>query len=198
MNSLAYLFAISLTLTHFLLPTDLFAVDFISKTQGVNARESWVDTTFYDCIRGEPIPALDSNKFVFHAFEPINSISATETVILANGTRLIISHGGCEYFVQTYRFEVTALATDTTDLDFWYNQAVILLREIEAANVSPMDFAVAISALQTFADSDDEKGLEIPFDLVDSEIRHFVSLEKVESLGENKYGVEIMLAIGPL
>lgn len=197
--TLARLFTVALLLVYSLSPVNSFALDFIPIPHGVNAQKTWiVDTTIYDCIRGKPTPALDSTKFVFHVFKPINAIAATETVILANGNRLIVSHGGCEYFVQTYRFEVTAAAMDTIDLGFWYNQAVALMREIEAANVSPMAISAAISALQTFADSDAEKRLEIPFDLVDSEIRHFVSLEKVELLGENKYGVEIMLAIGPL
>jgi len=79
-------------------------------------QETDQDTTDFDCTRGEPEPSLDSTVFPNRQFLLIDRKSATEAVNLENGDKITIRHGGCEYFIQTYRFETSRFQADTTDI----------------------------------------------------------------------------------
>ncbi|WP_225000378.1 hypothetical protein [Cesiribacter sp. SM1] len=152
----------------------------------------------FNCVRGAPEASLDLAVYPSRQFMLIESTSATEAVDLNNGDKLIINHGGCEYYVQTYRFETTRWKADTTDLSFWYNKAVQLLSEIEKADQSPIDIKAGMNAIAKYIDQNKEMQLAYDLDFADSEIREFVSLDRIEKLDHGKFAVEVTFAIGPL
>lgn len=162
------------------------------------AQQTNQDTTDFDCIRGEPEPSLDSIIYPTRQFRILNKTSAIETVDLKNGDKIIIRHWGCEYFVQTYRFETTRFQADTADILFWYKKTVKLLREIEQANQSPIDIKAGLNAMINYIDTYTEKHLGEEIDFVDSIIRQFVTLDRIEQLDINRFGIEVTYAIGPL
>ena len=115
-----------------------------------------------------------------------------------NGDKLIIQHGGCEYFVQTYRFETSRFQSDTTDILFWYKKTVKLLSEIEQADKSPIDIKSGLSAMVKYIDVYTEKRLGEEIDFAESEIRQFVTLDKIVQLNKDTFAIEVTFAIGPL
>ena len=152
----------------------------------------------FNCVRAVPEASLDLAVYPDRSFTLIDSTSATEAVGLNNGDRLIINHGGCEYFVQTYRFETTRWHSDSTDVLFWYKKALKLLGEIEKADQSPIDMKAGITAMGEYIEQHKEIKLEHEIDFADSEIRHFVTLDRIEQLDQGKFAVEVTFAIGPL
>lgn len=161
-------------------------------------QETYPDTTDFNCIRGEPEPSLDSTVFPNRQFLLIDRTSATEAVDLENGDKITIRHGGCEYFVQTYRFETSRFQADTTDILFWYKKTVKLLSEIEQADQSPIDIKAGLNAMVNYIDVYTEKHLGDEIDFADSEIRQFVTLDRIEQLDRDRFAIETTFAIGPL
>jgi hypothetical protein len=154
--------------------------------------------TGFECIRGEPEPSLNLNIFPSRKFTSISKTKAIETASLTNGDQLIIKHGGCEYFVQTYRFETSRFQADTSNLIFWYKNAVKLLNEIASANESPIDINAGLYSMINYIDTYSEKNLNAEIEIVDSEIRQFVTLDRIEQLGNDRFGIEVTFSIGPL
>ncbi|MCR9153565.1 MAG: hypothetical protein NXI09_05605 [Bacteroidetes bacterium] len=152
----------------------------------------------FDCIRGEPEPSLDSVVFPNSHFQLIDKTTAIEMVVLDNGDRIAVRHEGCEYFVQTYRFESSRFQADITDILFWHKITVKLLSELEQANISPIDIKAGLSALANYMDVNTEINLEEEIEFGESEIRQFVSLDKIEQLDKDRFAIEVIFAIGPL
>lgn len=152
----------------------------------------------YDCIRGEPEPSLDLNVFPTRQFTSISKTTAIETASLTNGDKLIIKHGGCEYFIQTYRFETSRFQADTSKIILWYKNTVKLLSEIESANKSPIDIKAGLYSMINYIDTYSEKNLKEEIEIVNSEIRQFLTLDRIELLENNRFGIEVTFSIGPL
>ena len=166
------------------------SIQTVSETlQKINNRE---------CMRGKPEPALDSTNFHDYMFELIDKTTAIEIAEKENGDKITIRHGGCEYFVLTYRIETSRFKADTTDIGFWYKKTVKLLSEIEDANKSPIDIKTGISALVNYIDNYSEKKLRNEIDYADSEIRQYVTIDRIEQIDKTQFAIEITFVIGPL
>jgi len=157
-----------------------------------------------NCTRGKAEPII--NKIVYpkttFVLQP-DSISGIETVTFDNGDKLTIKNWGCEYYVLTFRFETSRFQRDTTDLKYWFNTATGLVTEIYNGVESPIDIKKGITQLKNHIDSDQPnncKNLKLgdEIDFGESEIRDFVSVDRIEKLTDKKYAIEVSFATGPL
>jgi hypothetical protein len=157
-----------------------------------------------NCTRGRAEPIIKKDIFPNTTFvlQP-DSLTATETVIFKNGDNLIIHNCGCEYYVLTFRFETTKFAQDATNLLYWYQAAGILMTGMLASLNAPIDIKRGLVFLESYYLRDKKNnyinlklGEEIDFD--GSDIRTFVTLDKIEKLSDKKFGVTISFAMGPL
>ncbi|HTE29693.1 MAG TPA: hypothetical protein VK666_04915 [Chryseolinea sp.] len=152
-----------------------------------------------DCIRGQATPVI---KRTFYPNSTFNlnkdNITGIETVHFANGDNLTINNWGCEYFVLTFKFETTRFHADTTDINYWLDKAVILMTELEDALDAPLDTFGGTLATKNFMKGNKgyELGQEIVYDT--AAIRDFVTIDRIQQLGEKRYAIEISYATGPL
>jgi hypothetical protein len=152
-----------------------------------------------NCIRGQAESVI--NKSVYpHSNFKLNEDqhTGTETIELGNGEKLIIYNWGCEYFVLTFRFETTRFRADTTNIKYWMAKAVILMDELEKGLNAPLDIKTGTIATKNFIkeNMDYELRQEIVYDT--AVIRDFVTIDRIQKLGDKKYAVEISYGTGPL
>ena len=173
-----------------------------SQDQSNNATLAKSDTSEYpidsDCIRGIAEPILKKDFYPNSIFKlNADSITAIETVYLKNGDKLIIENDGCEYYVLAFRFETSRFQGDTTDILFWLDKGHKLLTEVEQGINSSMA-TDGILGIKTFLDSKKSIVLGEQITFNDSEIRFFGLVRRVQKMTDNKYGIEISFAVGPL
>ena len=132
-----------------------------------------------------------------------DSITAIETVTFDNGDKLFIKNWGCEYYVLTFRFETTKYQQDTTNFEYWFKAAKGLMTGILSALDAPIDIKKGLVFLDSYILRDEKNkykdlklGDEIVFD--GSEMRSFVTVDRIEKMTYKKFAVTISFAIGPL
>lgn len=157
-----------------------------------------------DCVRGQAEPIIQkadypNTTFILQA----DSLTAIETVTFDNGDKLIIRNWGCEYYVLTFRFETTKFQQDTTNLEYWFKAANRLMTSMLSGLNAPIDIKRGLVFLDSYILRDERNkfknlklGDEIDFD--GSEIRSFITVDRVEKLTDKKYAVTISFATGPL
>jgi hypothetical protein len=154
---------------------------------------------YSDCIRGQAESVINRNVYPNAIFK-LNSDNhtGTETVELENGDKLTINNWGCEYFVLTFRFETERFQADTTDTRYWLDKVVILMKEIEKGLSAPLDIEGGTLATENSLKENTAYALgeEIVYD--DDIIRDFVTIDRIQKIGEKRYAIEISYATGPL
>ncbi|MGK0368601.1 MAG: hypothetical protein ACJAYZ_000466 [Bacteroidia bacterium] len=92
---------------------------------------------------------------------------------------------------------------DTANLPYWYKSAGRLITEVLTGIDTPMDIKRGLFFLESYYLRDQKNdfknvkiGEEIDFD--ESEIRSYVTLERIEKLSENQFAVTVSYATGPL
>jgi hypothetical protein len=165
-------------------------------TDSVQTIENFDDS---GCIRGQAESVMKRSIYPNSIFK-LNSDhhTGTETVELENGDKLTINNWGCEYFVLTFRFETERFQADTTDTRYWLDKVATLMREIEKGISAPLDIEGGTLATENFlkGNKNYELGEEIIYD--DDLIRDFVTIDRIQKLGEKRYAIEISYATGPL
>jgi hypothetical protein len=165
------------------------------------------DQSNTDCVRGAAEPIIDKKVYPKTKFvlQP-DSLTGIETVSFDNGDKLIIKNWGCEYYVLTFRFETSRFKQDTTNLEYWFRCAKRLVTEMFGginAMDNPIDIKMGVNYLSSYIDRDKKnnyKNLKIgeEIDFGDSEIRNFVTVDRIEKLTDKKYAIEISFTTGPL
>lgn len=157
-----------------------------------------------DCTRGQAEPIIKKKVYPNTTFvlQP-DSVSAIETVNFNNGDKLIIRNCGCESYVLIFRFETSRFKQDTTNLEYWFKRADLLMREMLVGIDSPIPLEKGLNKLIDHVNIDQPnnyKNLKLgePIDIEGDECRTIVSVDRIEKLKDNKYGVEIIFGIGPL
>jgi len=157
-----------------------------------------------NCARGVAEPIVKKSFFPNSDFKlQPDKISGIETVSFSNHDKLTIRNWGCESYCLTFRFETTRFQQDTTNLQFWFKTAVVLMSEVAHGLDSPVNLDEGTKALNNFIDNDQPNQyanlkLQTEIDFGEGEIREYVAVNKVQKMEDKKYAVEITYVIGPL
>ncbi len=181
------------------------AVDNIKKTETKSMAIPTKDISD-DCVRGQAKPIIKKTVFSNTKFilQP-DSLSAIETVLFDNGDKLTIRNWGCEYYVLTFSFETSNYKNDTTNFAYWYQTADQLMTSILAGidPQTPIDIKRALVFFESYylrERKNNYKNLklaeEIEFD--GSEIRSFVTLDRIEQINNQKFLISLSFVTGPL
>lgn len=153
------------------------------------------------CVRGHAESVTKKSIYPKAIFKlnPDNH-TGVEIVDLENGDRLTIKNWGCEYYVLTFRIETDRFQADTTNMIYWLDKAVTLMKEIEGGIDAPLNISRGIEAISAHITSMDSRAYELGEEIVfnDDVIRDFVSLDRVQKINERRFAVEISFATGPL
>lgn len=156
-----------------------------------------------DCPRGAAEPVL--KKAVFpnaqFVFQP-DKRTGIEKVTLPDGDRLSITQSGCEYYMLTFQFETSHFAADTTDMAYWGNTALSLMRDVNKGLNTPLDINAALSKLSgRLKDNPDNSnplklGDEIDFGGPDP--RQYLVVNRIHKLANQNYLLELSFNYGPI
>ena len=159
-----------------------------------------------DCVRGQAEPIVKKKVYpnTTFALQP-DKLTAYETVTFDNQDKLIIHNWGCKYYVLTFRFETSRFQENVENLPYWYQKAHLLMTEIMKGLDTPFVTSKELATLKAFTDEKIKTnpksfklGEEIERSGDDSEIRNFITVDKIEKLTDKKFGIEISFSIGPL
>lgn len=150
------------------------------------------------CVRGKAEPILKKDRFPNSRFKiNKNGLTGTESTDLKEGDKLIITNGGCEYYVLGFRFETSRFQHDTTDINFWSAKIVDLMNEITDGIDAPIDLKKGTNELRKYIANNEIKILEeLIFE--PGEIRTYLTIDRVQKMDNKKYGLEISYIVGPL
>ena len=151
------------------------------------------------CNRGQAVSVVKKEVYPNALFKLNDDhLSGTETIELKDGDKLVIKNWGCEYYVLTFRFETNRFKADTTDIKYWMDKAIILMSEIEKGLHAPLHISDGTAAIQTFLKSYKEYQLGDEIVSKEGEIRDFVTFDRIQKLGDQRFAIEISYATGPL
>jgi hypothetical protein len=155
-----------------------------------------------DCVRGEPEAICHKNAFKNHSFRVDSTTSAVhighEKATLKNGDVLEIQNAGCEYYVLEFTFTTSRFKADTTDLVYWCDAAIQLMKSIEKNVDAPVMIADSYAVLEKYYLESEAPELGVQQPVNDSEIGTYVSIERIEKLSRSKYAITVRYAVGPL
>jgi hypothetical protein len=180
--------------------------DSLAKKQDKAVSENTLpaETKEYQCTRGQATPIIDKSVYPNTTFQiQADSITAIETVVFENGDKLVIHNWGCDYFVVTFRFETSRFIEDTTDLEAWFKHANTLTASVLSALNVPIEIERGLVYLNSYMDWDENNGhqnlqLGKQLDFGGSDMRSFLTIDRIEKLSDNRTAVEISFSEGPL
>lgn len=119
------------------------------------------------CVRGEPEPlfAASHPQLKSHTFTLQSGTEATEEVVTLSGDRIVILNGGCEYYVNVFRYESGQISVDDASAAFWGTEAVKALRKLQTLRPSsPFDLDKTVVTLEKLLKEPEKLALdaEIP------------------------------------
>jgi len=168
--------------------------DTVTKTENPQPAKQTEENQYVgNCVRGQAEPIVKRNVYPNTTFAlQSDKLTSYETVTFGNKDKLIIYNWGCEYYMLTFRFETSRFQEDVNNLAFWYLKAHILMTEIRKGLDTPFVTIKELTTLKKIT----EKKIDCSED--DSEIRNFITVDKIEKLTEKKYAIEISFSTGPL
>lgn len=180
------------------------ALGYLSLVIGLSTPLSGVGAPVPDeCVRSEPAPVFEAKQLGIHShrFALVSSHEAQEQLRLNSGELVDIHHGGCEYFVTTFRFSsVNILKSSKSRLDAYKISATLLRRLQQLKGKSGFDLVLAARTLEAVV----EKNRAIEFGrqfAVDGDGTDFLQTQvQVDAAGQ-KAGVgfvQVSLFKGPL
>jgi hypothetical protein len=156
-----------------------------------------------ECVRGEPIPVFNAGRpgIRAHNFVSVSSHEANEFVTLSSGEAVEIHHGGCEYFVTTFRFHSKRILKDGKSPRDAYKTAAALLRRIgQLKEESGFDLIRAAGTLEAAVRRNPGVNFEEPFAVEGDGIDFLQAQVQVDALSR-KGGIgflQVSLFRGPL
>ena len=151
------------------------------------------------CPRGQAVSVVNMEVYPNASFKLNDDhLSGTETIELKDGNKLVIKNWGCEYYVLTFRFETNRFKADTTDIKYWMDKSIILMSEIENGLHVPLHISDGTAATTAFLKSNKEYQLGDEIVSKEGEIRDFVTLDRIQKLGDKRFAIEISYTTGPL
>jgi hypothetical protein len=155
------------------------------------------DTSLH-CIRGQAQPIVIPG-ILGHSQFKLNGdgITGTEKLLLSNGDSLIINNWGCEYYSLTFRFVTNKYLSDTTNIDYWLDKAVGLMKDISNGIAPPVDIMTGTDLLSQASKKEEyELGQWITYG--NETMSNIVTLDRIKSNGNRYFTIEITYSAGPL
>lgn len=151
-----------------------------------------------NCVRGQAEPVVKKLVYPNSQFQlQADSLTAIEIVNFSNGDKLIIRNWGCESYILTFRFETSRFLDTKNKLGFWFEKAIILMKEVENGVNAPINIKKGIKALEKHLKNSKKNNykdlkLEEEIDFGDiNGFRDFVKIDKVERLTNKQIVLEI-------
>ncbi len=156
-----------------------------------------------ECIRGIPTPVFAKNHADIRSrnFTLTSSTEAKEQVQLKSGELIRISHGGCEYYTITFRFESNEILRSDTSTNRVYKEAADLLQKLTTLKVdSAFDLGLAAATLETALMKQPRTELHDTLAVVGDGEEFLQTQIRIDAAGrKRKIGfIEISLFKGPL
>jgi len=122
---------------------------------------------------------------------------------LSNGDKLIIRNRGCEYFILTFRFETSRFKSDTTNLQYWFTKTGVMMNEVAEGINAPINIKKGLNFFDDYIEKNrktefKEVSLGEEIDFGGSEIRDYLTVDRISLLSEQRYVIEISFLTGPL
>lgn len=156
-----------------------------------------------ECVRSKPAPVFNGVQpgVRSHRFVPVSDHEASEYAVLTSGESMDIRHGGCEYFVTTFRFQSGLTLRNVKSRHDAYMVAATLLRRLQQLKESSgFDLALAASTLDVAARRNSEIEFGEPLAVEGGETDFLQTQVQVDEVGRkpgNEF-IQISLFKGPL
>jgi hypothetical protein len=155
-----------------------------------------------ECIRSTPFPIFKGHDRVKeHRFELKANSEAFERFRLASGMQVLVTHGGCEYFVTKFRFESKDLFASGYSTATAYKAAASLLRELDRLRAhSTFDLHLASATLLRAARRNHHLKLNEEFAVSGDGVAELEARTQIDAAGRrpSEGYLELTLFRGPL
>ncbi|WP_158827417.1 hypothetical protein [Mucilaginibacter lacusdianchii] len=157
-----------------------------------------------ECPKGAAEPVLKKSVFPDARFvlQPDHR-TGIETLTLKDGDKLTIKQSGCEYYILTFQFETSHFAADTTDITYWSEVTLSLMRNINKGLDTFLDTNEALNKLsarieKAKANTADKLVLGDEIDFGGPDPRQYLIIERISQLADQRYILEVSLYYGPI
>jgi hypothetical protein len=151
-----------------------------------------------NCIRGKAGPVVRKTVYSKSTFKlNEDNRTATESIEFSEEEKLVIHNWGCEYYALTFRFETERFHADTTDINFWIDKGLLLMKEIRNGVDTPLDIPGGEVALQNYLTKNEYK-LGDRIDYGNETISNTVTIDRIQKINDKKFAIELTYSIGPL
>jgi hypothetical protein len=157
-----------------------------------------------ECPRGAAEPVVKATVFpnAHFALRP-DHITGIETFNLPQGDKITIKLSGCEYYTLTFQIETSRFAADTTDMPYWGNVALLLMREINKGISTPLEIDNALKklALRLQADKstpNNQLKLNEEIDFGGPDPRQILTIDRISQPVNQRYIMQITFSYGPI
>ncbi|WP_345953954.1 hypothetical protein [Mucilaginibacter sp. PAMB04168] len=169
----------------------------------VPTHEAATDTVD-DCPRGAAEPVIKKDIFPAATFTmQADHRTGIETLTFDDGDKLMIKQSGCEYYRLDFRFETSRFEADTTNVTYWSNTGLSLMRRAIKGLDTPLEIGKALNNLSARLEKDKSGsgtnltlGEEIDFG--GSDPRQYLTIDRITRLANQRYAIELSLSYGPI
>lgn len=156
-----------------------------------------------DCPRAAATPVAKKSTFPDARFvlQPDHH-TGIETFTLPKGDKITIKQSGCEYYVLDIRMETSRFAADTTDLPYWGDATIQLIREVNKGISTPLEISKGLNKLaarlQADKNSKDRLKQDEEIDFGGTDPREYLTFNRISQLADQRFLLEIIFSYGPI
>lgn len=157
-----------------------------------------------DCPRAAAGPVVKKNVFPGARFvlQPDHH-TGIETFTLPKGDKITIKQSGCEYYVLNIHLETSRFAADTTDLPYWGDAMLQLMREVNQGIHTPLEINKGLNKLSarlkaSKSNSKNRFKLEEEIDFGGPDPREYLTIDRISQLADQRFLLEITFNYGPI
>ena len=151
------------------------------------------------CTRGQAEPVTRKTIYSNATFKlNEDNLTGTETVGLKNGDRLTIKNWGCESYALTFRFETERFHSDTTDINYWIDKGLLLMKEIKNGLDAPLNIEGGEAAIKDYLKENKEYKLGDWVDYGNKTIPTTLTIDRIQKLNDKRFAIELTYSVGPL
>ncbi|WP_374949942.1 hypothetical protein [Mucilaginibacter sp.] len=152
-----------------------------------------------DCPRAASESVVKTNVFPNAHFNlQADRMTGIETFTLPEGDKVKIIQSGCEYYTLKFQIETARFAADTTDITYWENASVILMKEVNKGLHTPLEISKGLEKLSAQKNADKPLQLGDEIDFGGPDPREYLSIDRIGQLAGQRYLIEITFSYGPM